>query len=416
VEICSPKLGPRAEEVGNLSAAEAAFDLVVVDPDPQVRTRLAVQLGDVTGVATFPEVTALAERLQPGQPAVVVFGPGFSDPAGLAQIEAMARARPEVGAILVAEELSTGLLQQALRSGVRDVLGDPFDSAALRESVDRVGRTLAIAPGGPSGVEAQGGERGRVITVSSTKGGSGKSVVATNLAVALARRSDRPVALVDADLQFGDVAVLLGLTVPHTIVEAVSSIDHLDAQFLQSLLVRHGPSGLMVLPAPVEPAFADRVRGADIVRILEVLQSFCGHVVVDTPAQFNDVVLAVIDHSDDVVLVAGLDIPSVKNVKLGLQTLRLLSVPESKLRLLVNRADSKVRLDISEVERSLGMKADSLIPSDIVVPKSVNKGVPVILDAPKAPVTKAFEDLAGLFLSSEAEVPMSKARGRFGLF
>jgi pilus assembly protein CpaE len=416
VEICSPKLGLRAEEVGNLSAAEAAFDLAVVDPDAQVRAQLAVQLGEVTAVATYPGVTALVERLRPGQPAVVVFGPGFSDGAGLAEIEAMSRARPEVGAILVAEELSTGLLKQALRCGVRDVLGDPFDAESLQESVDRVGRTLAVVPGGPPGGAPQGEGQGRVITVSSTKGGSGKSVVATNLAVALAKRSDRPVALVDADLQFGDVAVLLGLTVPHTIVEAVSSIDRLDAQFLQSLLVRHSPSGLMVLPGPVEPAFADRVSGADVVRIIEVLQSFCGHVVIDTPAQFNDVVLAVIDHSDDVLLVAGLDIPSVKNVKLGLQTLRLLSVPEAKLRLLVNRADSKVRLDIAEVERSLGMKADSLIPSDIVVPKSVNKGIPVVLDAPKAPVTKAFEDLAGLFLSSGAEVPISKARSRFGLF
>jgi pilus assembly protein CpaE len=400
--------------MGNLSAGEAAFGLAVVDPDPQVRAHLAVQLGEVTAVATYPEISALVERLQPGQPTVIVFGPGFSGPARLAEIEALSRLRPEVGAILVVEELSTGLLQQALRSGVRDVLGGPVEPGNLQESVARVGR--ALVPAIPLVGVPAGGEQGRVITVSSTKGGAGKSVVATNLAVSLAKRSDRPVALIDADLQFGDVAVLLALSVPHTIVEAVSAIDRLDAQFLQSLLVRHDASGLMVLPGPAEPSFADRVSGADVVRIVEVLQSFCGHVVIDTPAQFNDVVLAVIDHSDDVILVAGLDIPSVKNVKLGLQTLRLLSVPESKLRLLINRADSKVRLDISEVERSLGMKAESLIPSDIVVPKSVNKGVPVVLDAPKAPVTKAFEELAGLFLSSPADVPMNKARSRFGLF
>jgi pilus assembly protein CpaE len=416
VEISSPELDLRAEEAGIPSAAEVAFELAVVDPDPRIRNQLAVELGEVTAVHTYPEISALVERLSPGRPAVVVFGPGFSDRAGLARIEAVARARPEMGAILVAEELSTGLLQQALRSGVRDVLGVPVEARPLRQAVDRVAGTLGVVPRGPLVDMAERGERGRVVTVSSTKGGSGKSVVATNLAVALARRSDRPVALLDADLQFGDVALLLGLTPHHTIVEAVSSIDGLDAQFLQSLLVRHDPSGLLVLSAPVEPSFADRVTGADVVRIIEVLRSFCGHVVVDTPAQFDDVVLAVVDHSDAVLLVAGLDIPSVKNVKLGLQTLRLLSVPESKLRLLVNRADSKVSLDIDEVERSLGMKADSLIPNDIVVLKSVNKGVPVVLDAPKTPVARAFEDLASLFSKSGAEVPTGKALGRFGLF
>ena len=252
--------------------------------------------------------------------------------------------------------------------------------------------------------------------MSSTKGGSGKSVVATNLAAVLAHRSDRPVVLVDADLQFGDVAVMMRLTTSHTVMDAVSAMGRLDAQLLQSLLVRHEPSGLLVLPAPIEPSYAERVSGGDMVKIVEILQSFCAYVVVDTPAQFNDVVLALIEHSDDIVMVAGMDIPNIKNTKLGLQTLRLLSVPESKLKLLLNRANSKVKLDVGEVERTLGLKADSLIPSDIVVPQTVNKGVPVVIDAPRSDVAKSFEQLADLFLSETADVPMSKARGRFGRF
>ena len=146
METSSPKLGLSAEEVGNLTAGGAAFELAVVDPDPNVRTQLAMQLGEVTEVATYPEIAALVERLRPGQPAVVVFGPGFSDHAGLAQIEAVSRARPELGAILVVEELTTGLLQQALRSGVRDVLSDPVGPEGLQESVERVGRALARRP------------------------------------------------------------------------------------------------------------------------------------------------------------------------------------------------------------------------------------------------------------------------------
>src|SRR5581483_1451679 len=184
------------------------------------------------------------------------------------------RAWPEVGAILVATELSTNLLQQALRSGVRDVLGAPTEATSLAESVERVARTLTMVPTVPTSADDVG-QLGRVITVSSTKGGSGKSVVATNLATALARRSSRPVVLVDADLQFGDVAVMLRLVTPHTLVDAVSAGSRLDAQLLQSLLVRHNPSGLLVLPAPLEPSFAERVTGADMTRIIEVLRSFC---------------------------------------------------------------------------------------------------------------------------------------------
>lgn len=392
--------------------SSSAFEVVVVDPEPQYRARLTGHLGD--GVASYESIDVLGERLRPGRPAVVVFGPGLSGTEALAEIEKFTRARPEVSAVLVAAELSTGLLQQALRSGVRDVLGFPVEAQTLLESVSRVGAT-AVIPGGPS-VAGPPPERGRVITVSSTKGGSGKSVVATNLAVALAQRSTRPVVIVDADLQFGDVAVLLRLASGHTVVDAVSAMDRLDAHLLQSLMTRHDKSNLYVLPAPIEPSFAERVSGDHMVRIVELLREFCAYVIVDTAAQFNDVVLALIEHSDDVILVAGMDIPNIKNIKLGLQTLKLLSVPESKLHLLLNRANSKVKLDVSEVEKTLGMTTEALIPSDILVPQTVNKGVPAVLDAPRSDVAKAFERLADLFSSVGADAPIGKPKGRFGRF
>jgi len=239
--------------------------------------------------------------------------------------------------------------------------------------------------------------------VFSTKGGAGKSVVASNLAVLLARRSTRPVVLVDADLQFGDIAVMLKIVPEHTIVDAVANAHRLDAQLLQSLLVRHPSTGLQVLPAPLEPAFADQVSAANLVSIVQVLRQFCGHIVIDTPAQFNDVVLALLEETTDILVIAGMDIPNIKNVKLGLQTLRLLNTPMSKVKLVLNRANSKVRLDVSEVERTLGVRADSLIPSDIVVPQSVNKGVPTVIDAPKSDVAKSFEKLADMFIPAVAE-------------
>ena len=389
--------------------------VAVVDPDPEVCSGLARRLAGRGPVATYGAVPALVERLLPGRPTVVILGPGLADGAGMAEIKHLTRGRPEVAVVLLASELSTAVLQEALRSGARDVLPASADSDALNESLDRVAESFVAPPPVPTPNAAVSG-RGKVIAVFSMKGGSGKTVVATNLAVALAQRSAGPVVLVDADLQFGDVSVMLRLGSPHTIVDAVTASVRLDAEFLRSLLVRHEKSGLLVLPAPLEPSFAERVVGSDMLRIVEVLRSFCSYVVIDTPSQLNDVVLALLEASDDIVIVAGMEIPNIKNAKLGIQTLRMLGMPESKLRLLVNRANSKVDLNVGEVERTVGLKAEAHIPSDIAVPQAINRGVPVVLDAPRSDVTRAFEQLANLFLSTAAEMPMKKARGRFGRF
>ena len=174
-------------------------------------------------------------------------------------------------------------------------------------------------------------------------------------------------------------------------------VDRLDVPLLDSLLVTHEPSGLKVLPAPLEPAYADQISSVHMTRIIEVLRSFCDYVVVDTPSYFNDVVLGAVEASDHVVLLSGLDVPNIKNLKIGLQTLRLLDTPEEKLMLVLNRADSKVKLDVGEVERTLQFKATALIPSDVVVPQSINKGEPVVTFAPRSGVAKAINSLAECF-------------------
>src|SRR3954447_2290585 len=369
--------------------------VAVVDADQAVRSRLAMQLGDYA--VPLPSITALADRLT-GIPLVAVLGPSCGDEEGLAQVERVIGDHPEVGAILIAPELSTVLFRQALKAGVRDVLPAPVDTAQLTEAVRRVVETLAGSRKVDETWAEDGGEMAKVVTVFSTKGGAGKSVIAANLAVVLARRSEKPVVLVDADLQFGDVAVMLKLAPQHTIVDAVGSMDRLDPGFLRNLLVRHDPSGLLVLPAPLEPAFADQIGADEMLKIIEMLRTFCAFVVVDTPAYFNDVVLGLIEISDDVLLAAGMDIPNIKNVKIGLQTLRLLNTPMEKLRLVLKRANSKVKLDVGEVERTLGVQADALIPSDVVVPQAVNKGEAVVLTAPKSDVAKSIEDMTDLFL------------------
>ena len=381
----------------------ADFNVAVIESDPSLRAQLISDLGERVRAAAFPTIESLEERVEDGTPLVALLGPSCAGPSGLVAVERLTRSRPEIGTVLMVEALSTDVLQRALRAGVKDVLAAPIEAGELVLAVERVGGTLT--PAGvavPSETGAPAGY-GRLITVFSTKGGAGKSVIAVNLAVTLARRASRPVVLVDADLQFGDVAVMLKLAPQHTIVDAVNAIDKLDGPLLQSLLARHDPSELLVMPAPLEPAFADQIGSSQMLRIIELLRQTSEFVVVDAPAYFNDVVLGLIEASDDVLLVAGMDIPNIKNVKIGLQTLRLLNIPLSKLKLILNRANSKVKLDVGEVERTLGIKADCLVPSDVVVPQSVNRGTPVVLDAPKSGVAKSLEQLADLFISADAK-------------
>jgi pilus assembly protein CpaE len=372
--------------------------VIVLDDDQAVRSRLAMQLGE--RAEAVGSLDAMTVQLG-GSPTVVVLGPSYGSSEALASAQAAVRGRPEVATVLVTDELTTELLQRALRSGVRDVLAAPVETQALAESVDSIGTTLGPAPvtidlSAPIITEPVEG-RGQVLTVFSTKGGAGKSVIAVNMAVSLAKRSDKPVVLIDADLQFGDIAVMLKLAPQHTIVDAVGSLDRLDPALLQRYLVRHEPSGLYVLAAPLEASFADQISAGEMVKIIEMLRGLCEWVVIDTPAYFNEVVLGIIEESDDVLLVAGMDIPNIKNVKIGLQTLRLLNVPMTKLHLVLNRANSKVKLDVGEVERTLQVKAEALVPSDVVVPQSVNKGTPVVLDSPKSGVAKSLEQLTSHF-------------------
>jgi pilus assembly protein CpaE len=377
--------------------------IVIIESDPAVRSRLAMQLGE--RAVALDSLAGVSDRYA-SRPLLLVLGPSCSLTPGMSGAEELLGRRPDVGAILIADDLSTEVFQRAMRSGVRDVLGAPVDTGQLNEAVRRVGASLGGAAahsasssdtaGSSEGEPAAGG---KVITVFSTKGGAGKSMLAANLGVVLAQRSEGTVALVDADLQFGDIAVMLKLAPQHTIVDAVGAYERLDAGFLESLLATHAPSGLKILPAPLEPAFADQIGAEQMSHIIALLRTFCDFIVVDTPAYFNEVVLSLIEDSDDVLLIAGMDIPNIKNVKIGLQTLRLLNTPMSKIHLLLNRANSKVKLEVSEVERTLQVKAETLMPSDVVVPQSVNKGIPVVLDAPRSAIAKSIESIADQFIA-----------------
>ena len=253
-------------------------------------------------------------------------------------------------------------------------------------------------------------ESGQIITVTSAKGGSGKTVMATNVALLLNRLPDKKVVLVDADLQFGDVCLLLQVEPRFTMVNAAHELHHLDPEMLDSLLTEH-PTGLRVLAAPLEPAFADDITTAGLMQMLDVLQETYDFVVVDTASMLDELILSLIEKADDVLMVVDMDLPSLKNAKLALETLRLLKFSTSNVKLVMNRSNAKNKVNNKESEAALKMEIAASVPSDASVPNSVNEGRPVVETDPKGKVAKGFESVATLVAG---KIPEGTSKG--GLF
>jgi pilus assembly protein CpaE len=365
----------------------------IVDLDPNISETLHSALGPDSMV--LPSLDALRRHLETqfGEDAVVL-GPTVDQAAALSLAASMRVTRPSLAVILVRRRVDTSVLTEALRSGVFEVV-EERDLAGINGAVRRA-RELArqlreTVEGATSSGEPV--NRGQLITVFSAKGGCGKTTLATNLAAALADRGRREVCLVDLDLAFGDVAIALQLFPAHTIADAVPLADSLDASAVQSLLTPHSP-GLTTLVAPIEPGTAESIPATLVSAVLDLLKQQFDFVVVDTPPAFDDHVLAAFDQSDMVALLATLDIPALKNLKLTLETLDLLNYPRERWRLVLNRADSKVGLAVNEVEKTLKAPIAAQIPSSRDVPASINRGVPIVLDDPKHPVSLAIKAFA----------------------
>jgi pilus assembly protein CpaE len=235
--------------------------------------------------------------------------------------------------------------------------------------------------------------RGRIVTVFSPKGGTGKTVTATNLACTFAKYEGKNTLLLDLDLQFGDAAIMLGLEPEKTIYDLVVAPGELDSEKLAGYTTRH-PSGLDILPAPLRPEDAELVTEAKLARLLEVARESYDVIVVDTSPFFHGPMLATLDRTDELLLVCGLDVPTLKNVRLSLQTLELLAFPQNRIRVVLNRANSKVGMKPGEVEGALEVKVRFELPSDGKVPLAVNRGTPIVLADDKADFSRAMREMA----------------------
>jgi pilus assembly protein CpaE len=337
---------------------------------------------------------SLRRALEQSGDDVVVIGPDIDLEAALEFAASMRAADPVRGFVLVRRRIDAAVLAQALRAGVREVVAADNLQAlneACRASAE-ISRQFRQGQALQSGVAAVPQRLATHISIFSAKGGCGKTTVATNLSAALAALGHR-VCLLDLDLAFGDVAIALQLFPSRTIADAVGLAGRLDRTAIESLITPHSHN-LDTLLAPLEPGLADTISGATVTEVIRVLKTMYDIVIVDTPPAFTDHVLATFDESDMLVLLATLDVPALKNLKLTLETLDMLGTPKENRVLLLNRADAQVGLVLSDVAKMLGAPITIQVPSSRAVPSAINRGIPLVMDQPNHPVSQVFRKFA----------------------
>jgi pilus assembly protein CpaE len=357
--------------------------LMVADPDPVFTKEITAEFGlvkEIEIVGSESRWEQVETAVSSNQPSIILFGPGWTKNRVLSGFQEIKQKYPDVEAVLVTADYSTELRRQAAEAGFNGVYGIPIDTKDLLMCFKRIGA------GG--GRKVKRISSGKIITVFSTKGGVGKTVISTNLAVALTEGTKKRAVVVDLDLQFGDVGVMLKLMPKHTLYDLVG-LKSVDLGQLQGLLTPFSER-VSAFVGPLQPELADLVTPDIVKPVFGWLRQSFDYVIIDTPPCFNDNVLSILDETDELQLVATLDLPSLKNIKLCLQTLKLLDFPREKMKMVLNRVQRNIGLTIDEVEEVFQEKIAVQIPNDNAIPLAVNKGVPVVLDAPKAPAVKAL--------------------------
>ncbi|WP_395694782.1 CpaE family protein [Nocardioides sp.] len=359
---------------------------VVVDPDPAAVAELLTAMPDgAHGVGSPDRLAAwLAEHTEEY---LVLLGPHLDLDLALTTCEELRTGRPTVSVVLARDTFDAALLTRAMKAGARDVVPDR-DLDAVAAAANRA-HQLHVALRGPSGVP----HRGTVVTVFSPKGGVGKTTMAVNLALSLADGGARRVCLVDLDLAFGDVAITLQLFPSHTIEHAVGAEDSLDASMVGQLLTRHQDS-VMVLAAPNQPDVRERITPGLVSRVLATLRESFDWIVVDTAPAFDEPTLAALDETDECVVVATLDVPTLKNVRVALETLDVLGIARGHRHLLLNRADDAVGIGPDKVEAILGMAVATQVTTSVDIAAATNAGTPIVSGKPDHPSSAAVRTLA----------------------
>lgn len=379
-------------------SAAASVKVVLATPSAPFEARVREAMGATNGdLVHWPDKIRLAdapavvERLIAADPLVVALGPNLPINTLLALTREVDRQRPDVAVLLVTPP-KPDLLEEALRAGARDIVAPDADQDELAAAIERA---LATADRRRGRVQGAGADdrngKGRVITVASPKGGVGKTVIAVNLALALAQQAPGQVAIVDLDLQFGDVGNALQLQPENTIADA-ARVPEIDATLLKVFLTPYG-TALHALCAPDSPAEAEEVTPEVVASVLDELSRAVPWVVVDTAAGLDEAALAALEASTDIVLVGTTDVPGVRSLRKEIDALDQLGVSGTR-HLVLNRANARVGVDVRDIAMTVGQPVDIAVSSSRLVPLSVNQGAPLMESQPSAAVTRELASLA----------------------
>jgi len=303
-----------------------------------------------------------------------------------------------------------------MQAGAREYLIKPFSHDELVAAIRRVHQleekkgTFAKAAVPDGSGAPRPAALGEVIVLFSGKGGVGKTLLATNLAVALAVETESRVALVDLDLQFGDIGVMLNLDHSRSITDVVDS-ETLEPEMLNEIMAQ-GPNGVRVLLAPISPELADLITSDHVRMVMAELRKTFDYVVVDTSSHLADFNLEVIESAQHVLVVTALTIPAIKDAKLALKVLESLTVDPSAVLLVVDRSDSHSDFNKDSIEQNLRQSVGAQIPYDPrVVGDSINRGIPFVISSPESDISRSIRELAGALVPGGGGQPVGAGVG-----
>jgi len=362
---------------------------------------------DVTGTArSGKEGIQLAQELDPD---VVLMDINMPDIDGISATEVIRQKSPHIQVVILSVQGDPNYMRRAMLAGARDFLTKPPMGDELISAIRRAGEMahaeraksaqqrhgVVAAPGGPISMSSLTPiSKGKIITVYSPKGGTGCTTIAVNLAIAL-NNEDTRTALVDANLQFGDVAVFVNEQGKNTILELAPRVDELEVEVVEEILIKHEASGLRILAAPQRPEMAEKVSADQFTKVLQFLQRMYAYVVVDTSPILTDVILSTIDISDVIVLVTTQEIPSIKNARLFLDLSQTMGINKQRIVFAMNRYDKRIAITPERVSDNLKHEVSAILPLDEkVVITAVNRGIPFMLDNKSQPVGRGIFSLA----------------------